>query len=586
MLKRTHKCGELRAEHVGRQVVVSGWVANWRDHGGLIFLDLRDRYGVVQVVFNPQRNEELHGRAAELRSEYCISVSGQLARRPEGMENPKLPTGQVEVLADRLEMHSTSETPPFEVSSPGEVSQEVRLRYRFMDLRRPRIQGNLIFRHRLMQLVRRFLDSEGFIEVETPFLTKSTPEGARDYLVPSRLNPGTFYALPQSPQLFKQILMISGLDRYFQIVKCFRDEDLRAQRQPEFTQIDLEMSFVEEGDVMDCTERLMAAAFRELLSVEVSLPLPRLSYARAMEQYGTDSPDLRFGLKIGDITDIARECEFKVFSAAAQGGAQVRGLCVPGGAGLPRSEIDGLIEWVKQFGAAGLAWFKIAGGKPQGGIAKFLTEAQLTAIAGRFQAPDTALLLFVADQKPLCDLALSHLRTHLAEKLDLVQKEAFNLCWIVEAPAFEYDEQSGRLTFLHHPFTAPFEEDEPRLESDPTSVRSRSYDLVMNGVELGGGSIRICSPQLQMRVLKLLGIPEQEAQDKFGFLLNALRYGPPPHGGIALGLDRIVAGMLHLDDIREIIAFPKTHRALCPLTGAPSAVDPVQLKELGISTKT
>jgi len=534
MLKRTHKCGEVRAQDVGQRVVVSGWVAHRRDHGGLIFVDVRDRYGLVQVVFNPERNAQVHRRAEELRAEYCISVLGEVARRPEGMENPELATGEVEVLADELEVHSTSETPPFELDSTAEVSTEVRMRYRYLDLRRSHVQAGLLFRHRLMQLARRFFDSEGFVEVETPFLTKSTPEGARDYLVPSRVNPGTFYALPQSPQLFKQILMVSGLDRYFQIVKCFRDEDLRAQRQPEFTQIDLEMSFVEEEDVMGCIERLMARAFAELVCREVTLPFARLSYAEALAKYGTDAPDLRFGLEIGDITDLAGSSAFRVFKDAAEGGAEVRGVNVPGGASLSRSEIDGLTRWVKQLGAGGLAWFKLASGGPQGGIAKFLTEGEVAAIAARFDASEGDLMLFVADSKPVCD-------------------------------------------------PAPVEADQHRLESEPTSVRSRAYDLVMNGVELGGGSIRISDPELQMRVFKVLGISEQEAQDKFGFFLNALRYGPPPHGGVALGLDRIVASMLQLDDIREVIAFPKTQKAVCPLTGAPCEVTPEQLKELGIS---
>ena len=585
MLKRTHKCGEVGIEHVGQSVVVSGWVARRRDHGGLIFVDVRDRYGLVQVAFNPERNKQAHDRAAELRLEYCISVLGEVARRPEGMANPQMATGQVEVLADELEVHSISQTPPFEVNGTAEVSTEVRMRYRYLDLRRPHVQAGLMFRHRLMQLTRRFFDAEGFVEVETPFLTKSTPEGARDYLVPSRANPGTFYALPQSPQLFKQILMVSGLDRYFQIVKCFRDEDLRAQRQPEFTQIDVEMSFVEEQDVMDCAERLMARAFSELMSREITLPLARLSYAEAMARYGTDAPDLRFGLEIGDVTDIVRSCAFTVFRKAVEEHGEVRGIAVPGGASLPRSEIDGLTEWIKQFGAGGLAWFKLADGGPRGGIAKFLTEGEVAAIAALFGASEGDLLLFVADQKQVCDLALSHLRLHLARKLNLVPQDVFNLCWIVEAPLFELDQRGGGLVFVHHPFTAPSEADVGRLESDPASVCSRAYDLVMNGVELGGGSIRISAPELQMRVLEVLGIPRREAQDRFGFFLNALRYGPPPHGGIALGLDRLVAAMLQLEDIREIIAFPKTQRAICLLTDAPSEVSPEQLKELGISLR-
>jgi len=586
MLKRTHTCGELRAEHIGQQVVVSGWVAwvaNWRDHGGLVFIDLRDRYGAVQVVFNPESDEELHGRANSLRSEYCVSVQGAVRKRPEGMANPALATGEIEVHAQEMQVHCESKTPPFEIDRAGNVSMEVRLQNRVLDLRRPEMQRNLIFRHRLLQLTRRFFDEEGFIEVETPFLTKSTPEGARDFLVPSRLNPGAFYALPQSPQLFKQVLMVSGLDRYFQIVRCFRDEDLRADRQPEFTQIDLEMSFVDESDVMACTERLMARAFGELLGRELRLPLPRLKYTEALQNYGTDAPDLRFGLHVCEISDVAKTCGFNVFRAAVEAGGQVRGICVPDGASLPRSEVDGLVEWVKQLGAKGLAWFKIEDGKPTSGIAKFFSEGELEAITKKLGASDGDLLLFIADKAHVCNLALSHLRGHLARKLGLIEEGRFELCWITECPAFEINPQTGGLTFLHHPFTSPCEGDLERLESDPTSVRSRAYDLVMNGGEMGGGSIRISDAELQLRVLGLLGFSREEAEDRFGFLLNALRYGAPPHGGIAFGFDRIVAGMLGLDDIRETIAFPKTQRASCPLTGAPAAADPEQLRELGIS---
>lgn len=583
MLKRTHTCGELRAEHVGQQVVLSGWVANWRDHGGLVFIDLRDRYGIAQIVFNPEQDEQLHRQARALRSEYCISVRGSVRPRPEGMQNPNLPTGEIEVLACEMQLHSKSENPPFDVANAADVAIEVRLRNRFMDMRRPEIQRNLIFRHRLSQTVRRFLDEEGFIEVETPFLTKSTPEGARDYLVPSRVNPGTFYALPQSPQLFKQILMIGGLDRYFQIVKCFRDEDLRATRQPEFTQIDIEMSFVDEQDVISCVEQLFARLFAELLDQELSLPLPKLTWAEAMDRYATDAPDLRFGLEIGDISEIAAGCEFKVFKAVAQSGGQVRGICVPGGAELPRSEIDGFIEWVKQFGAKGLAWFKMKDGTLQSSIAKFFSDGELAAIAERFDAPEGALLLFVADQKPVCNLTLWHLRLHLARKMNLVPANEFNLCWVVEAPLFEREPRTGQLTPLHHPFTSPVEEDQDRLEKDPTTVRSRSYDLVMNGIELGGGSIRISDHDLQMRIFDLLSITHVER--RFGFFLRALRYGAPPHGGIALGMDRVAAGLLGLDDIRETIAFPKTQKAICLLTDAPAEVDPEQLRELNISTR-
>jgi len=582
MLKRTHTCGEPRPEHIGQEITVSGWVANWRDHGGLVFIDLRDRTGIVQVVFRPETDEQMHAAARALRSEYCISVRGKVEQRPPEMENPSLPTGQVEVGALELEVHSTSENTPFDIDATDEISIEVRLRNRFLDLRRPRMQRNLEFRHRLMQIARRYLDENGFLEVETPFLTRSTPEGARDYLVPSRVNPGKFYALPQSPQLFKQLLMVGGVDRYFQIVKCFRDEDLRANRQPEFTQIDLEMSFVDEDDVIATVEGLMARFFEEALGKSLALPLPRVSYREAMEKYGTDSPDLRFALEVRDISDIARECGFRVFSGAVAEGRQVRGICVPGGAELPRSKVDGLVTFAQELGAGGLAWFKIRNGQPEGGVAKFFSEGEIAAIRERFGAQDGALLLFVADRRSVCNLVLSHLRGHLARELDLIGTQNA-LCWVVEAPAFERDEESGELTFVHHPFTAPLADDVSRLESDPESVLTRSYDLVMNGQEVAGGSVRIANYETQIRVLRILGYSEEQIHERFGFFVNALRYGAPPHGGIAFGFDRLCMVMLGLDDIRETIAFPKTQKAVSMLTGAPSEVDEAQLRELGIT---
>jgi len=585
MLKRTHRCGEPRVEDGGREVVLSGWVANWRDHGGLVFIDLRDRTGLTQVVFRPERDAALHARARELRSEFCISVRGRVERRPAGMENPALPTGLVEVIAEEMEVHSTSETPPFDIQGAGDVAMEVRLRYRYLDLRRPHMQRNMEFRHRLVQLTRRYLDENGFIEVETPFLTKSTPEGARDYLVPSRINPGCFYALPQSPQLFKQVLMMGGLDRYFQIVRCFRDEDLRANRQPEFTQIDYEMSFADEEDVQRIAEGMMARFFEELLGRTLSLPLQRMRYEDAMARYGTDKPDLRFGLEIRDVSDIAGKCSFRVFSDAVADGGQVRGICIPGGAQMPRSEVDGLVERAKGLGASGLAWFKMKKDGAEGGIAKFLTEAELKAIGERFGAEDGSLLIFMAGRRYLCNLVLSHMRLHLGQESGLLQNAKDALCWIIEPPAFEVDEITGQLTFVHHPFTSPAEEDLDRLEREPTACHARGYDLVMNGQEVGGGSIRIARPDLQMRIFKLLGYTEQQMEERFGFFINALRYGPPPHGGIAFGLDRLVMTLMGIDDIREIIAFPKTQRAVCVLTDAPSPVDDAQLKELGIALR-
>ncbi len=583
MLKRTHSCGELRAGDIGSEAVLSGWVANWRDHGGLVFIDLRDRTGITQVVFRPEEDEALHARGRELRNEYCVSVRGRVERRPPEMENPDIPTGRVEVVAEQMELHSESATPPFEVDAAEQVSMEVRLRNRFLDLRSPRMQRHLEFRHRLMQAARRYLDENGFIEVETPFLTKSTPEGARDYLVPSRVNPGKFYALPQSPQLFKQLLMVGGLDRYFQIVKCFRDEDLRANRQPEFTQIDLEMSFVDEDDVMTVSEGLMARFFEHLPGRSLQLPLPRISYREALEKYGTDAPDLRFGLEIRNISDVAGECEFRVFSGAVADGGQVRGICVPGGAQMPRRRVDGLVEWSRELGAGGLAWFKVRGGRAEGGVAKFFTEGEIETIRERFGAEDGAILFFVADKRYVCNLVLSHLRLRLARELDLVPADRDALCWVVQAPAFERDERTGEPTFVHHPFTSPCPEDSDRLESDPASVRTRSYDIVMNGQEIGGGSIRISSYEMQMRVLRILGYTDEEIEKRFGFFLRALRYGPPPHGGIAFGFDRVVMVLLGLDDIRETIAFPKTQRAVSLLTDAPGEVDEALLRELGIS---
>ncbi len=583
MLKRTHMCGELRAEHVGSEAALSGWVANWRDHGGLAFIDLRDRTGMSQVVFRPEVDADLHARARELRSQYCITVRGKVQRRPPEMENPELPTGQVELVGEELVLHSTSETPPFEVETSGEVSMEVRLRNRFLDLRSPAMQRNLEFRHRLMQTARRFLDEQGFIEVETPFLTKSTPEGARDYLVPSRVNPGRFYALPQSPQLFKQLLMVAGFDRYFQIVKCFRDEDLRANRQPEFTQIDMEMSFVDEEDVMGVNERLVARLFEETLGESIGLPLPRLSYADAMARYGTDAPDLRFGLEIRDISEVAEQCDFRVFSSAVAEGGQVRGICVPGGHEMARSRVDRLVQWARELGAGGLAWFKVRGGTAEGGIAKFFSEEEIEAVRERFEAEGDAIFFFVADSPYTCNLVLSHLRLRLGRELEMIPGEQHSLCWVVDAPAFERDERTGGLTFVHHPFTAPNTEDVGKLETDPAAVRTRSYDLVLNGQEVAGGSIRISDPDLQMQILKVLGYEPGEAEERFGFLLRALRCGPPPHGGIAYGFDRLVMTMLGLEDLRETIAFPKTQRAVSLLTGAPGEVSGEKLRELGIS---
>ena len=582
-LQRTHTCGQLRKADAGSDVTLSGWVDTRRDHGGVIFIDLRDRYGKTQIVFNPEHNAETHEAASVLRSEYVISVRGKVEERPDGMANPDLDTGDIDVMVDILEILNTSETTPFEITGDTEVSTELRLKYRYLDLRRPLMQKYLRSRHKVYQVARQYFDSNHFIEIETPFLTKSTPEGARDYLVPSRINRGQFYALPQSPQLFKQILMVSGFDRYFQIVKCFRDEDLRAQRQPEFTQVDLEMSFVREDDVINMIEGLMVEIFKEVLGKEISAPFPRLSYKDAMDRYGCDAPDLRFEMTIKEITDIAKKSDFKVFKSVAESGGQIRGINATGCATLSRKDIDGLTTFVNQFGAKGLAWFKVDENGLTSQIAKFFNAELQKEIIERFNAAPGDLLLFVADKKSVVSQALSQLRINIAKSNGLINKEEFNLSWVVDFPLFEYNEDAGRYDSLHHPFTSPHPDDLGHLEERPLDVRARAYDLVLNGVELGGGSIRIHRQDIQKKIFSLLNIDETTAQERFGFLLEALKYGAPPHGGIALGLDRMVTLLLGLDDIREVIAFPKTQKATCLMVDAPSDVDEKQLKDLGLS---
>jgi len=582
-LQRTHTCGQLRKEDAGSEATLSGWVDTRRDHGGVIFIDLRDRYGKTQVVFNPEHNLETHQQASALRSEYVIAVKGKVAERPEDMVNPNLDTGAIELFVDKLEILNTSETTPFEITADTEVSTELRLKYRYLDLRRPLMQKYLAFRHKVCQVARQYFDGNNFIEIETPFLTKSTPEGARDYLVPSRINRGQFYALPQSPQLFKQILMVSGFDRYFQIVKCFRDEDLRAQRQPEFTQLDLEMSFVREDDVITIIEGLMVEVFNKVLDKKISAPFPRLSYHDAMKLYGCDAPDLRFEMTIKEITDIARKSDFKVFKSVAESGGQVRGINATGCAKLSRKEIDDLTTFVNQFGAKGLAWFKVDEKGLTSQIAKFFTAELQSEIIERFKAVPGDLLLFVADKESVVSQALSQLRLNIGKSNGLIDEKEFNFSWIVDFPLFEFNEESDRYDSLHHPFTSPHQDDLQILEEKPLDVRARAYDIVLNGVELGGGSIRIHRPDIQKRIFHLLNIDDDTAQKRFGFLLEALKYGAPPHGGIALGLDRMVTILLGLDDIREVIAFPKTQKATCLMVDAPSEVDGNQLKDLGLS---
>ncbi|MBM4055732.1 MAG: aspartate--tRNA ligase [Planctomycetes bacterium] len=581
-LKRTCTCGQLRLKEVNSTVVLKGWVDSVRDHGGVIFIDLRDRDGITQVVFNPDAAAESYKLAHQLRSEYVIAIKGKVVARPAGTINPDIATGEIEVFADELEIYNKSETPPFEIIDCSNVSLELRLKHRYLDLRRPEMQRHLIFRHKICQVMREYFNGLGFIDIETPVLTKSTPEGARDYLVPSRVNQGKVYALPQSPQLFKQVLMVAGFDRYFQIVRCFRDEDLRAQRQPEFTQIDMEMSFVDEDDIIEVIEGLIATIFEKVMGKTINKPFPRLSYHEAMASYGCDAPDLRFGMKIQDVSHIVKESNFKVFLDAIQSGGQVRAINAAGCGNYSRKEIDELTEFVAQFGAKGLAWFKVEETGLVSSITKFFPPEILQKIRQHMNAKTGDLLLFVADKEKVVSQSLAHLRVHLGHKNNLIDPAEFNFAWIVNFPLFEYSEDAKRYVALHHPFTSPQPEDLPLMEEKPLQVKARAYDLVLNGVELGGGSIRIHSPEIQKRVFRLLGINDEDAYLKFGFLLDALKYGAPPHGGIALGVDRMIALLLHLDDIREVIAFPKTQKATCPMTEAPSEVDPLQLRELGI----
>jgi len=578
--KRSCYCGQVRVSDVGREVTLMGWVARRRDHGGLIFVDLRDREGVVQVVFNPEVSEEAHRLAHDLRAEYVIAVRGEVSRRPPGTENPKIPTGDVEVLVKELSILNESRTPPFAVEDHVEVGEQVRLRYRYLDLRRPRMQQNLLMRHRAAQIIRNHLSRRGFVEVETPFLTRSTPEGARDFLVPSRLTPGTFYALPQSPQLFKQLLMVAGFDRYFQIVRCFRDEDLRADRQPEFTQVDLEMSFVSEEDVREVVEGLLQELLGELLGVQIQRPFPRLSYEEALERFGTDKPDLRFGMELKDVSDLVTGSSFRVFSEAVAEGGVVKGLVLSGGAELSRKEVDGLVDLAISLGAKGLAWARVASDGWQSPIAKFFPRELQQRIAERMEADEGDLLLFVADSREVALDVLGRLRLDLAQSRGLIPSGEFRFLWVEDFPLLEYSDEEKRYVAVHHPFTSPREEDIPKLESSPLEVKARAYDIVLNGHEIGGGSIRNHRLDLQRRIFRLLDISEDEAREKFGFLLEALQYGAPPHGGIALGFDRLMMILCGEETIREVIPFPKTQRGTCLLTGAPSEVDPKQLKEL------
>ncbi|MCJ7683455.1 MAG: aspartate--tRNA ligase [Desulfobacteraceae bacterium] len=580
---RTHDCGALRKDDVDQEVVLMGWVNSRRDMGNLIFIDLRDREGITQVVFDPQVDSNTHQRAHVLRNEWVLAVKGAITPRLDGQENAQMPTGEIELKAKELKILNLTETPPFQVDGAVDASETLRLKYRYLELRRPQLFNNFRKRHHIASCIRGYLDRKGFIEVETPFLTKSTPEGARDYLVPSRVNKSMFYALPQSPQLFKQLLMVAGFDRYYQIVRCFRDEDLRADRQPEFTQVDLEMAFVDEERVMGIFEAMMMELFEKILDRRIISPIQRLTYENAMDRFGTDRPDLRFGMEICDLTDIAARSDFRVFQGVIESGGAVKAILAKGGApSYSRKGLDEISEVVKTAGAKGLAWIKITEAGWQSSLTKFFEEEDKEALNKRLHAEPEDLVLIVADKPGIANQALGALRLEVAQQQSLIPENEYAFVWITEFPLFEYDETEDRLAAVHHPFTSPFEEDLNLLAENPEKARARAYDLILNGSEIGGGSIRIHNLAIQREIFKTLGISPEEAQSKFGFLLEALKYGAPPHGGMALGFDRLVALMTGVKSIREIIAFPKTTSAACPLTDAPSRVDEEQLKELGL----
>ena len=582
-LKRNIMCGDARESHIGQKVTVMGWVQRNRNLGGLQFIDLRDREGILQVVFNDDLGEEILEKAKSIRPEYCIAVTGEIVKRES--VNPNMPTGMVELKAEELKILSESDTPPIYIKEDLDAAESIRLKYRYLDLRRPDMQNIFKIRHKTTKAIRDYLDQNGFLEMETPILTKSTPEGARDYLVPSRNYPGMFYALPQSPQLFKQLLMVSGFDRYFQIVKCFRDEDLRANRQPEFTQVDLEMSFVEQDDVMALNEGLIKHVFKVVLGVDVKTPIKRMTFKDAMEKYGSDKPDLRFGMEITNLSDVVKECGFKVFTDAVANGGSVRGLCLEGGASMGRKDIDRLGEFVKTFKAKGLAWIQLKEEGVKSPIAKFFSEEELNKIIETMGAKTGDLILIVADKNSVVLKALGELRLELSRKFDLVKdKSEFNFTWITEFDLLEYDEEEGRYFAAHHPFTMPMDEDIKYLDTDPGRVRAKAYDLVLNGEELGGGSIRIHDTKLQEKMFEVLGFTQESAWERFGFLLEAFKFGPPPHGGLAFGLDRMIMFLAGTENIKDVITFPKNQNAFCYLTEAPNIVDEEQLKELGIET--
>ena len=582
-LKRSHRCTEVSSANIGEKVTVMGWVQKSRNKGGIIFVDLRDRSGILQVIFEEsQCGTECFEKAGKLRSEFVAAIEGTVCKRA-GAVNENLATGDIEVVASSLRILSEAETPPFPIEENSKTKEEIRLKYRYLDLRRPDLQRNLIMKSKVATIARQFMADEGFLEIETPMLTKSTPEGARDYLVPSRVHPGTFYALPQSPQLFKQLLMCSGYDRYFQIARCFRDEDLRADRQPEFTQMDMELSFVDVDDVIDVNERLLAKLFKDILGLDIQLPIQRMTWQEAMDRFGSDKPDLRFGLELKDVSDVVKDCEFGVFTGALANGGTVRGINAEGQGSMPRKKIDALIEYAKTYGAKGLAYIVInEDGSYKSSFAKFMTEEQMNALVAAMNGKPGDLLLFAADKTKGVWTVLGALRCHLAELMGLVDKNVYRFVWITEFPLLEWSDEENRFTAMHHPFTMPMEEDLQYIDSDPGRVRAKAYDIVLNGNEIGGGSVRIHQDDIQEKMFECLGFTKAEAHERFGFLLDAFKYGVPPHAGLAYGLDRLVMLMAKQDSIRDVIAFPKVKDASCLMTNAPDYVDDKQLAELGI----
>lgn len=582
-LKRTHRCAELDSANVGEVVTVMGWVQKSRNKGGIIFVDLRDRSGLLQIIFEEaDAGSENFSKAEKLRAEFVVAVVGRVERRAGGI-NKNLKTGEIEIRATELRILSESETPPFPIEENSKTKEELRLKYRYLDLRRPDLQRNLMMRSKAATVIRNFLSEEGFLEIETPILGKSTPEGARDYLVPSRVHPGNFYGLPQSPQLFKQLLMCSGYDRYFQIAKCFRDEDLRADRQPEFTQIDMELSFVDVDDVIEVNERLLARLFKEIIGLDVQLPIPRMTWQEAMDRFGSDKPDTRFGMELQDVSDVVKDCEFVVFKGALEDGGSVRGINAKGQGGMPRKKIDALVKFAKDYGAKGLAYIAIQeDGTVKSSFAKFMKDEEMSALIQAMGGENGDLLLFAADKNKVVYDVLGALRLELADKMGLIDKNKFNFLWVTEFPLLEWSEEEGRYTAMHHPFTMPMEEDLQYIDSDPGRVRAKAYDIVLNGTEIGGGSVRIFQNHVQEKMFEVLGFEKEDAYERFGFLLNAFKYGVPPHAGLAYGFDRLIMIMAGMDSIRDVIAFPKVKDASCLMTDAPNVVDAVQLKELGI----